>query len=209
MNDPYLYPDCAVLKNRQGIKDDAKLQRLEVDISCNAIRKLDVSPLPGNYDFNHFCDFHRHIFGDVYEWAGQPRTIPMEKAEPKLAGMSIEYSRPENIERDAIAVLNKAKAVKWEILTIDEQAKEWADTLTMLWKVHSFREGNTRTTVTFMCHYAENQGLPIDRELFEKNAEYMRNALVMASAFYEDGTDFRKPEYLFEIVKDSLGRGKK
>ena len=127
MNDPYLYPNCAVLINKMGIKDDKKLQQLEVDISCNAIRKLDVSPISGDYSFAHFCEFHKHIFGDIYEWAGQSRTIHMEKAEPKLAGMSVEYSKPENIERDATAVSDKAKNINWLNISTDEQAKELAD----------------------------------------------------------------------------------
>lgn len=46
----------------------------------------------------------------------------------------------------------------------------------------------------------------IDRELFEKNAAYTRNALVVASAVFKDG-DFRQPGYLLKIVKDGLERG--
>jgi hypothetical protein len=48
----------------------------------------------------------------------------------------------------------------------------------------------------------------IDAELFERNATYTRNALVAATAVFPD-SDFRKPEYLFNIVKDSLERGLK
>ena len=75
-----------------------------------------------------------------------------------------------------------------------------------LWKVHPFREGNTRTTVTFICQFAESKGLPLDRELFEQNAAYLRSALVAATAIFRDG-DFRKFDYLIRIVKDSLERG--
>ena len=46
----------------------------------------------------------------------------------------------------------------------------------------------------------------MDRALFEQNAAYMRNALVAATAIFADG-DFRKPEYLYRIIKDSLERG--
>jgi cell filamentation protein len=77
-----------------------------------------------------------------------------------------------------------------------------------LWRVHPFREGNTRTTITFVCQYAESRGIQIDRQLFENNAAYTRNALVAASAVFADG-DFRKPEYLYRIVRDALDRGSK
>jgi len=75
-----------------------------------------------------------------------------------------------------------------------------------LWKIHPFREGNTRTTVTFICQFAESKGLPLDRVLFEQNAAYVRSALVAASAIFHDG-DFRKPAYLIRIITDALERG--
>ena len=45
----------------------------------------------------------------------------------------------------------------------------------------------------------------ISRQLFAKNPAYTRDALVAASAVFKD-VDLRKPEYLDNIVKDSLER---
>lgn len=73
-----------------------------------------------------------------------------------------------------------------------------------LWKIHPFREGNTRTTVTFCRQYADEIGLKINRELFEKNSYYMRTALVAYNAFFSDGNDFSKIEYLEQIVYDAM-----
>ncbi len=77
-----------------------------------------------------------------------------------------------------------------------------------LWKAHPFREGNTRTIVTFCAMFIEERGIYIDSELFKDNAEYMRDALVAASAIFSDLGDRRKPEYLYRIVGDALERGK-
>lgn len=66
------------------------------------------------------------------------------------------------------------------------------------------REGNTRTTVTFCCQFIEDKGISIDRTLFEKNARYVRTALVAYNAFFADGSDFSKKEYLQRIVFDSF-----
>jgi hypothetical protein len=44
MRDPYLYDDCDVLKNKLNIKDSAILDKAEVDISCNALHDISVSP---------------------------------------------------------------------------------------------------------------------------------------------------------------------
>jgi Protein involved in cell division len=205
MNDPYLYGDCDVLKNKFGVKDSDVLDKIEVEVSCNAIYEISVAPIIGNYDFEHLCRFHAHIFGDIYEWAGNARTVHMEKAEPVLGYMSIEYSKPSDIEQEASKVLERMNTINWEVLSLDERAKELSDCLAKLWKTHPFREGNTRTIITFICQFADGKEMPIDRELFEKNAAYTRNALVAATAIFSDG-DYRKPEFLFNIVKDSLER---
>nr|WP_295283391.1 hypothetical protein [uncultured Blautia sp.] len=44
----------------------------------------------------------------------------------------------------------------------------------------------------------------IDRKLFEDNAAYVRTALVAYNAFFSDGADFSKKEYLQRIVYDAL-----
>ena len=73
-----------------------------------------------------------------------------------------------------------------------------------MWKIHPFREGNTRTTITFCCQFIEAQGIMINRKLFEENAGYVRTALVAYNAFFSDGSDFSKKEYLYKIVYDAL-----
>lgn len=208
MTDPYCYDDCGVLKNKLEIKNEEILDKAEVEFSCNAIHELSVNPLIGNYDFEHFCNFHKYIFDDIYEWAGKPRTVEMEKAEAVLGYMSIEYAKPDEICIVAEQVLSKMKTRDWNNMSLEEQAENLSNDLAALWKVHVFREGNTRTTITFICQFADSKGMLLDRELFEKNSAYTRNALVAASAVFKDG-DFRKKEYLYNIVKDSLERGRK
>ena len=55
--------------------------------------------------------------------------------------------------------------------------------------------------------FIEERGIYIDSGLFKDNAEYMRDALVAASAVFHDLGDRRKPEYLYHIVGDALERG--
>ena len=63
-------------------------------------------------------------------------------------------------------------------MDLETASLEFCDSLARLWKIHPFREGNTRITVTFMCQYAEELGFCIDRKLFEDNSRYLRTALV-------------------------------
>lgn len=92
---------------------------------------------------------------------------------------------------------------------IEETAIIFSKNMAELWKVHPFREGNTRTIITFCCHYAEKEGFPIDTDLLKDNSDYVRNALVAASAVFHDLGDKSNPEYLVRIIKDAMERYKK
>ncbi len=207
MRDPYFYDDCDILKNNMGIKDSAVLDLAEVEFACNAIHELAYEPLMGDYNFELYCKMHFHIFRDLYDWAGIPRTVSMEKQEAILGYMSIEYAQPEEIAEQAGYVLDRMNRRNWGEMDISEQAEFLSQDMADLWKVHCFREGNTRVTITFVCQFADDHGMPIDRKLFEENAGYTRIALVAASAVFQDA-DFRKMEYLVKIVRDSLERGR-
>lgn len=90
---------------------------------------------------------------------------------------------------------------------IDEGAKIFSKYLADLWKVHPYREGNTRTVITFCSQFIESKGFYIDSDLFKDHAQYMRTALVAATALFSDLGDRRKQEYLEKIVLDALERG--
>ena len=123
MNDPYLYDDCDVLKNKLGIRNSELLDIVEVNLSCAAIKRLITSPTKGNYDFEHLRAYHKAIFEDIYEWAGDPRTVLIEKQEAVIGYMSIEYAKPNNIESEAVVILQKMNNIIWSKLSLDEQAK--------------------------------------------------------------------------------------
>lgn len=206
MKDPYCYPN-GVLRNKLGITEQGELDKAEVDFSCLALHELAMNPLEGNYDFAHYCAFHERVFCDVYEWAGQPRIISTEKAEKALGTLSVEYAQPENIATEAEEILSRMNGREWNKMPLDEQTKTLSKDMADLWKVHAFREGNTRTTVSFVCQFAESRGVAIEAKLFAKNSEYMRKALVVASARYSD-VDLSDSSYLERIVKDGLERGR-
>ena len=44
----------------------------------------------------------------------------------------------------------------------------------------------------------------MNRKLFEDNAGYVRTALVAYNAYFSDGNDFSKREYLEKIVYDAM-----
>ena len=205
MLDPYVYPGTDVLKNVLGIKDRGKLGGAEAYYVALPPRELAESPLAGDYDFTHIAKMHEYIFQDIYEWAGKIRTINIEKEEPALGGLSIEYSDKNQIVDDLAGALKKMTSRHWIGLSLDDRVKYFSEDLAAVWKVHGFREGNTRLAVTFCCQFIEAQGTPIDRTVFEKHSTYVRTALVAYCAEFHDLGDLSKKEYLERIIRDALG----
>ncbi|MBD5403013.1 hypothetical protein HDR58_09520 [bacterium] len=197
--DPYINRQTGTLKNFLGISDNDKLQTAEAKITGIAMGRLNRDPVQGNFDFAHLCKIHEKIFEKIYEWAGTPRTVNFEKAERALAGLSVEYSKYDEIEKDAAMVIADMKKVNWKSLPLEQRATEFSRCMADLWKVHPFREGNTRTTVTFCCDFAESRGFGLDRDLFKDNSEYVRTALVAASAKFSD-------EYVRKTLAASLAK---
>lgn len=206
MLDPYVYPGTNILKNVLGIQDRQTLDDAEADYVSLRLRELAENPLEGDYGIDHLAEMHKYIFQDIYEWAGKIRTINMEKEEPALGGLSIEYSDKTKIKDDLSDALKKMVSRSWVNLSLDDKVKCFSEDLAAIWKVHGFREGNTRLAVTFCCQFIEAQGIPIDRTIFEKHSTYVRTALVAYSAVFHDLGDLSKKEYLERIIRDSLER---
>jgi cell filamentation protein len=75
-DDPYVYPGTTILRNKPGIKDAAQLDAFERHVTTQ--RAAEGIPA-GCFDLSHLQSIHRHLFQDVYDWAGQVRTVELSK----------------------------------------------------------------------------------------------------------------------------------
>ena len=75
----YCYPDTNILKNKLNIHDENKLLEAEIRLVSIRLYQLQVQPVSGNFDLDHLCSIHYHVFQDVYDWAGKPRTVDIAK----------------------------------------------------------------------------------------------------------------------------------
>jgi cell filamentation protein len=57
----------------------AELEAAEPEITHAALILLREPPVHPDYDLPHLCTIHRRIFGDIYDWAGQIRTVGIAK----------------------------------------------------------------------------------------------------------------------------------
>ena len=209
MKDIYLYEGSDVLVNLLDIRDKEALEEAEAGYVTFRLKDIAKNPLPGDYHFAHLLQMHRFIFQDLYEWAGRQRELNIYKEEPVLGGLSIDYSDVSDITKDAERILADMRGKPWKRMNTREAAVQFSDSLAKLWRVHPFREGNTRTILTFCCQYADEVGLALDRSLFSDHAAYVRTALVAYNAVFDDMGDVSKPEYLIRIVEDALSRARR
>ena len=149
--DPYLDPETGVLRNRLGISDPDELEAADADFSAVRLAGLGQQRLPGDYDLAHLQRFHERIFGDVYPWAGQLRTVGIAKA-----GV---FCLPQHLESFAAEVFDRLACVDY---LRGRDRETFIDGLTGLLAdlnaLHPFREGNGRTQRAFCAQLARDAG---------------------------------------------------
>lgn len=197
--DSYVYPNSNVLINKLNIQDEQELIDVEAQLLIAGI--IDIHSIIDDldyYDYTCLQTIHRFLFEDLYTWAGEFRTINIYKSERVLGGLSIKYSEKSQIESDLKQIFKWAAMVDWthENLQLPSQ---FAKFMTDIWRVHPYREGNTRAVSIFMKLFADKQGLSFDAELLSQNAGYLRNAIVMAAV-----DEAPVPSYLHRIITDAL-----
>ena len=72
--DPYIYENGTLI-NHLNIKDAKELNQAEEELSAIAIDDLNENPIQGQFDYDHLLSYHKKIFGDIYPFAGTPRSI--------------------------------------------------------------------------------------------------------------------------------------
>ena len=158
--DPYIDAETGVLRNRLGIVEPATLRQAEADLSQAAIADLGTRNLPGRYDLDHLCAFHREIFGDLYPWAGEIRVVGIAKSDP--------FCLPQHIAGFASEVFAALAADRYL------RGFDRCDFLTKLTHyfaevnaIHPFREGNGRAQRAYFLQLAREAGWLIDWSILD------------------------------------------
>jgi cell filamentation protein len=149
--DPYLDLRTGVLRNRLGLTDPVALAAAEADFTAARLAGLELRPVPGGYDLPHLQAFHWHVFGDVYPWAGQLRTVALGKGRP--------FCPPDELE-DRAAALFGDLARDGHLRGRDRAdfVAGLAELLAGINDLHPFREGNGRTQRAFLGQLAREAG---------------------------------------------------
>ncbi|MFF2053751.1 Fic/DOC family protein [Leifsonia sp. NPDC058194] len=190
----YLIPGMAsdVLRNKVGLKSepygctdqDVLTQREEV-FSAFRMVELKQNPIPGDFGLEHMKAIHKHLFQDVYEWAGETRNVDLWKN-------GYDYAPHQGIE---MLWNEQHKALQEDgMLTGIEDPADFADALAYHWGMvnvaHAFREGNTRAQTIFFHQLAHEAAWELDvAKLSPTHPESIRDEFVEAR-FHHQGNGF-------------------
>lgn len=157
--DPYLIPGTAVLRNLVGAKTPEELAVAEADLSFVRATQLLDEPVPATNDLAELKAIHFHLFQDLFEWAGQTRTVDVKKNVPD-AEFFLPWGFIETASINCFQELASEKHLKG--LARTEFVERLAYHYEKINYVHPFREGNGRTQRIYWNRLALEAGWQLD-----------------------------------------------
>jgi cell filamentation protein len=129
------------------------LAQAERDLSEVAAESIDFAPPP--YSLSYLQAIHRRLFSDLYDWAGELRTVDISKDDTHFCVTS-------RIEPEANKLFKVLADANWfqdldRTNLINASAELFGD----LNVVHPFREGNGRAQRILFEHIIVNAGYEI------------------------------------------------
>ena len=149
------YEGTTCLINKLNIHDEKLLAETESAYVLAKASYLNLHPIQGNYDFAHYCEIHRFLFCDLYEWAGHPRKINISKK-------GTLFVEAEHIQKTADACFTRIAALDFSKMDRDEMSAEIADFYSTMNMIHPFREGNGRVQRIFFTQWLRHLGYELD-----------------------------------------------
>ena len=154
--DPYVYPGTSLLRNLRDFRDAGVLSEFEAEATARRLRQLEHQPISGVFDPRHLQTIHHHIFQDVYEWAGEFRTVSISKSGDPFAFPQHIVS---SLDRTCEELKREGHLAGSDLARF---ASRGAYYLGEINAIHPFREGNGRTQREFIRELGVNNGLMID-----------------------------------------------
>ena len=151
MSDPvYCYPpDHTVLRNKLDLRDATQLDYVEREF----VLQRTIQGIPsGEFDLVHLRAIHRHLFQDIYDWAGELRTVEIAKGGSQFQFRRYIVIGMADVHRRLIAA-NYLKHLT---------AADFATRAGEINYVHLFREGNGRTQMLYLEQLAAQAGHRLD-----------------------------------------------
>lgn len=134
---------------------------------------FDLSP-------SYLSALHGLIFENVLKGAGGFREVNIRKREWVLKDDSVTYGDWRTIESSLDYAFDREREFSYARRSKRKIIEHFSSFIATIWKIHPFREGNTRTTAVFAIKYLKELGYEVTDNMFKENSWYFRNALVRA-----------------------------
>lgn len=132
----YCYPDSDVLINKLGLTDGDALEATEIELTQARIDQYE--PDFDDISLSALRAIHRYLFQDLYDWAGDLRTVDISKGTTRFANVS-------RIEPEADKLFRQLAQENYLTGLAREQfVARLAHYYCELNVVHPFRDGNGR-----------------------------------------------------------------
>ena len=171
---PYLIPGTTLLRNNFGAVSSEMLADLEYVATAGRmvlwLCRPSVGPEDDALDALDVLDvrvLHRHLFGDVYSWAGEYRTTELRRGDQGFASRATIATGMTRVLDDARAVVDACGAYDDARLGY-ELARLYADYN----QIHPFREGNGRTGALLLHGIAGRCGRLLDLSVASRDEWY-------------------------------------
>jgi cell filamentation protein len=180
----YTDPMTGLLRNLQDISDPDVLLFVESGAVTKRLLELYENPIKIK-GIDSLFEIHRHLFQDIYVWAGKKRIVEISKDGKQFFPTShfdnaFRYINQLIAEFKKIPKNNKRK--------LAEKLAEILDNVNYL---HPFREGNGRTQREFLRHLALEKDLTLNLNPPDSKSVYER---------YMKGTIESDVETLTELI---------
>jgi cell filamentation protein len=144
--DPYLDPETGLLRNKVGARAQDALDAAEAAMVFTRQTQLIDQPVKPTGDLDELRAVHRHLFQDIYDWAGELRTVDIRKN-----AEGAQFFLPKSMIGRAF--MFAAGELRDDNMLRGMGRDQFIDRLTYYYDsfnyIHPFREGNGRTQRVF------------------------------------------------------------
>ena len=153
--DPYLDLETGILRNFAGANTQEELRKAETDVAGMA--ELTLGDVPRSNNLAELQAIHKALFGKIYDWAGEIRTVDIKKGSEEFFLFVFQIPEGAKFVFDGLAKENTLK-----YLSKEDFVKRLAYFYEQVNFIHPFREGNGRTQRVFWNRVAADAGYFID-----------------------------------------------
>lgn len=186
MDTGYFVETGEVLANKLGITDADDLADVEYRITDEKTGEILSSYHPKKFDFTCLLGLHQQLFGEVYDFAGQIRTVNIAKSDSPVPFCYADF-----IPSEADRIFSELASDRYLIgLDHDMFCTKSAYYASELNALHPFREGNGRTIRLFLMLMANHAGYLLDysqasrEEILHADREAFAGNLVPIQTLY-------------------------